>query len=112
MRFAPAVLKCDCLTTHPGYGADVTRVSAAPLRRLCLAAIAAAFALVAKSSAVEPYRLPSGKPKNERLDEEKSMKAHMLTPYRNPKVSPYTPRKTDFPARYTRKNEGTKRVSR
>ena len=91
----------------------MTRLFAASLHHLRLLAVVPAFALLtARSSAVEPYRFPSVKPKNERLDEEKSMKAHKLTPYRSQKVSPYTPSKSDYPARYTRKKEGTKRVSR
>jgi hypothetical protein len=88
----------------------VIRVCAAPLH--WLAAIAAVFALLATSNAVEPYRLPSGKLKNERVPLDRSLKLQKLAPYRAAHVSPFTPRKGDLPARYTRKHEGTQRVSR
>jgi len=88
----------------------VIRVSAAPLH--WFAAIAGAFALLATSNAVQPYRLPSGKLKKERVPLENSMKLQKLTPYRAIQVSPFTPRKGELPARYTRKHEGSQRVSR
>ena len=93
-----------------GSVASLTSAPATPIRWLAVTAVA--LTMLATTEAVEPYRLPSAKLEKARLDGEKSLKPEKLTPYRPTRVSAKRPGKNDFPARYTRKKEGSERVSR
>jgi hypothetical protein len=90
----------------------VHRLIATTPRLRWLAVLGCVVALMASAPAVEKHHLRSGMPKVERLPEAQSMKLHELERHRPSKVAPQLQRKHEFPGRYTRKNEGVKRMKR